>query len=214
MKFTSGPVLFDFDGTVVDTVELIRESHRHAVKTVLERDLPDAELVALVGLPLREQMRAFSETHAAELFRVYREWNLDNTAELIQSYAGMDELLERLVATERPLAIVTSKARHVVDIALDVLPVRDYFDVIVTSDDTEVHKPEAAPVLYALEALGREPADAVVVGDSPFDLRAGQAAACRTIGVTWGFFDRETLAEENPDAIVDRVDELAATLLA
>lgn len=213
MTYSSGPVLFDFDGTLVDTVELIRESHRHAVKTVLGKDLSDKELVALVGLPLPAQMQAFSEIHADELFRVYREWNLDHTAELIQSYTGMDELLDRLVATERPLAIVTSKARHVVDVALDVLPVRDYFDVIVTTDDTESHKPDPEPVLYALEALGASPGEAVLVGDAPFDLRAGQAAGCPTIAVTWGFFDRDTLAEEQPDAIVDHVDELATLLL-
>ena len=214
MSFGSGPVLFDFDGTVVDTVELIRESHRHAVKTVLGRDLPDSELVALVGMPLPAQMEAFSEIHAEELLQVYREWNLDHTAELIQSYTGMEELLDRLVATERPLAIVTSKARHVVDVALDVLPVRDYFDVIVTTDDTETHKPDPEPVFFALDALGATPDEAVMIGDAPFDLRAGQAAGCRRIGVTWGFFDRDTLAEEQPDAIVDHIDELATLLLA
>lgn len=210
---THGPVLFDFDGTVVDTVELIRESHRHAVRTVLGEELSDVQLVALVGMPLPAQMEAFSELHADELLRVYREWNFDHTAELIRSYPGMEELLERLVATERPLAIVTSKARHVIEIAFDVLPVRDYFDVIVTTDDTEAHKPDPEPVLHALDALGANPEDAVMVGDAPFDLRAGRAAGCRVIGVTWGFFDRATLADEQPDAIVDRIDELATLLL-
>jgi len=211
---TTGPVLFDFDGTVVDTVELIRESHRHAVRTVLGKELPDSQLVALVGMPLPDQMRAFSELHADELLQVYREWNFDHTAELIQSYTGMEELLDRLVATERPLAIITSKARHVMDLALDVLPIRDYFDVIVTTDDTESHKPDPEPLHYALHALEMSVEDAVMVGDSPFDLRAGRAAGCRTVGVTWGFFDRDTLAQEQPDELVDRVDELAALLLA
>ena len=207
-----GAVLFDLDGTVIDTVHLIRESHRHTVRTVLGTELSDQELVANVGIPLPDQMRAFSVEHADRLLAVYREWNHAHTAELIRAYDGMAELLARLVAAGRPLAIVTSKARAVADLAFDVLPVRDYFGVIVTTDDTDRHKPSPEPVHYALERLGESADRAIMVGDAPFDLRAGRAAGCATIGVTWGFFDRETLSAEQPDMIVDEMDQLAGAV--
>jgi pyrophosphatase PpaX len=206
-------VLFDFDGTVIDTVELIRESHRHATREVLGVELSDTELVARVGMPLMEQMRAFSEERAEELFRVYREWNHRHTAELIREYPGMSELLASLRESGRPLGVVTSKARSVADLAFAVLPMRDYFDVIVTADDTDRHKPDPEPVLHALSALGASPAEAVMVGDAPFDLQAGAAAGCATVGVTWGFFDRGALAALGPDALVDDLAELGDLLL-
>jgi pyrophosphatase PpaX len=206
-------VLFDFDGTVVDTVELIRESHRHATRQVLGVELDDAKLVANVGIPLMDQMVAFSEQHAEELLRVYRQWNHRHTEELIKEYPGVGELLGALRAAGRPLGIVTSKARPVADLAFDVLPLRDYFDVIVTTEDTDRHKPAPDPVLHALSSLDARAEHAVMVGDAPFDLQAGAAAGCSTIAVTWGFFDRETLSVLGPDAVVDDVSELADLLL-
>lgn len=210
---SAGPVLFDLDGTVIDTVELIRESHRHAVRTVLERELDDRELVANVGRPLLEQMRCFSAEHADELFAVYREWNLRHTADLVRDYPGMPELLADLTAAGRPLAIVTSKSGPVADLAFDVLPLRQYFATMVASEDTEHHKPDPAPVRLALERLGVDAEGAVMVGDSPFDLQSGLSAGARAIGVTWGFFDHDQLAGVGADAIVDSVEALRAELL-
>ena len=209
----SGPVLFDLDGTVIDTVELIRESHRHATRTVLGRELSDAELVANVGRPLIDQMRSFSPEHADELFATYREWNLAHTAELVRDYPGIPELLGDLRAAGRPLAIVTAKSGPVAQLAFDVLPLREYFEVVIASEDTDRHKPDPAPVLLALERLGAAAADATLVGDSPFDLESGLAAGTGAIGVTWGFFDRELLEAVGPDAVVDDVAGLRARLL-
>jgi pyrophosphatase PpaX len=207
------PVLMDLDGTVIDSVALIRESHRHAVTSVLGRELPDERLVANVGRPLRDQMRAFSPEHADDLLVAYRTWNHANTARLLAPYAGMDDLLRALVERGTRLGVVTSKSRPVVDLAFDVLPLGEYFDVVIAAEDTAGHKPGPEPVEAALRALGAAPGDACFVGDSPFDLRSGRAAGCATIAVTWGFFGRGELAAEEPDLIVDTVDELAAVLL-
>ena len=89
-----------------------------------------------------------------------------------------------------------------------MVPLQDRFDVVITSEDTERHKPEPDPVLAALARLGRPPEGACYVGDAPFDLRAGRAAGVATIGVTWGFFTREALEAEDPDLIVDTPAEL------
>lgn len=207
------PILFDLDGTVIDSVALIRESHRYAVRQVLGQDLPDATLVQNVGRPLIDQMRAFSPEHADELLRVYREWNHAHTAELLAAYAGIDELLAHLSAAGRTLGIVTSKSGPTVDLAFDVLPIRHHFAVVVAAEDTERHKPDAAPLLAALARTGGDVARACYVGDAPFDLQAARAAGVAAIGVTWGFFPRATLAALGPDALVDTPKALAQVLL-
>jgi pyrophosphatase PpaX len=92
------PVLFDLDGTVVDTVELIVESFRHATRTVLGRELPDEHILAGVGQPLRAQMERLSAAHAQELYDVYREYNHRRHDELIRGYEGVEEVLRELRA--------------------------------------------------------------------------------------------------------------------
>lgn len=198
------PILLDLDGTVIDSVALIRESHRHAVRTVLGEEWSDERLVANVGRPLLEQMAVFSPDHSHELYRVYREWNHANTSALLLAYDGVQDALHEMRAAGRRLGIVTSKSLDAVELAWDVLPeVRDLFDVVITADDTPRHKPDPTPVLEALRRLGAGPEDACYVGDAPFDLQAGRAAGVTTVAVTWGFFSPEQLAAEAPDAIVD-----------
>lgn len=215
MSTVPGPLLFDLDGTVIDSVALIRESHRHAVTTVLGVELDDEALVANVGRPLMEQMEYFAPERAQELFDTYRRWNHANTAALLVAYAGVDELLAGLAGAGCRMGIVTSKSRDAVDLAWQVLPeVRRYFEVVVTADETARHKPHPEPVLFGLEALGGMAAGAAYIGDAPFDIRAGKAAGLRTIAVTWGFFSRDALAAEEPDLIADSPAELLDACLS
>ena len=206
-------VLLDLDGTVIDSVALIRESHRHAVREVLGEEWDDARLVRNVGRPLLEQMQAFSPAHAEELYRVYRRWNHANTAALLVPYPGMDALLAGLRAHGVRLGIVTSKSRDAVELAWASLPLAHLFDVVVTSDDSARHKPDPAPLRHALDMLGAPVDGACYVGDAPFDIRAGRAADVTTVAVTWGFFGRESLAPERPDLVADTVAELGTLLL-
>jgi pyrophosphatase PpaX len=206
------PVLFDLDGTLIDSVALIRESHRHAVRQVLGKEMPDEALVANVGRPLIEQMRVFSPERAEELLSAYQLWNHANTARVLRPVPGIDELLTDLRASGRTLAVVTSKSHRTVDLAFDILPIRHHFQVVVAADDTERHKPDPAPLCFALERLGRARGDACYVGDAPFDVRAARAAGVGAVAVTWGFFHREALAREQPDLIADSPAELEAAL--
>ena len=207
------PILFDLDGTVIDSVALIRESHRHAVQSVLGLELPDEVLVANVGRPLIDQMRAFSPERAEELLTVYRRWNHANTAALLRPYPGMEHVLAELGAAGRALGIITSKSHPTVDLAFDVLPLRHHFDVVIAAEDTARHKPDPDPLLEALSRLGAGPERACYVGDAPFDLRAARAAGIAPIAVTWGFFPRATLEAERPDLVVERPDRLLDALL-
>ncbi len=208
------PILLDLDGTVIDSVALIRESHRHAVRTVLGEDWEDERLVANVGRPLLEQMAAFSPARSQELYEVYREWNHANTAALLLAYADIEGALLRLRAAGRRLGIVTSKSRDAVALAWEVLPtLPELFDVVVAAEDSERHKPAPDPLRVALDRLGAGADGACYVGDSPFDIQAGRAAGLVTIGVTWGFFPRDALEEAGPDLIVQTPAEVVAACL-
>ena len=198
------PILLDLDGTVIDSVALIRESHRHAVRTVLGEDWEDERLVANVGRPLIEQMAVFSPDRAQELYDVYRVWNHANTSALLLAYDGVEAALRELKEDGRRHGIVTSKSHDAVELAWGVLPtLRGLFDVVIAAEDTERHKPDAAPLLEALRRLDAGTEGACYVGDAPFDMMAGKAAGIITIAVTWGFFPPHELLSLGPDLVAD-----------
>lgn len=203
------PVLFDLDGTVVDTVELIRASFRHATRTVLGTVLPDEEIMRFVGQPLMTQMRQLSEEHAQELCDTYREHNHRVHDELIRGYEGVEEMLAALRRHGRRIGLVTSKSGKPTAMAFRSLDLERYFDVIITADDTTKHKPAPEPLLLCLERLAppdlpADPAGAIYIGDSPFDIQAGQAAGMATAAVTWGIFSRAALEASGPTYILER----------
>ena len=206
-------VLFDLDGTLIDSGAMILASFRHATRTVLAREIPDEELVAAVGgSSIQDQMRAFDPDRVDELVRVYREHNAPLHDEL-EAFPGVHDLLERLRDEGRRLGIVTAKRRKTVQLSFDRLGIGEFFDVVVTTDDTNNHKPHPEPVLYALEVLGSEPADGAFVGDSPFDVQAGKAAGVFTVGVSWGkIHPAERLLELGADTVVHSPEELLDVL--
>lgn len=207
-------VLFDLDGTLVDSGPIILASYKHATRTVLELDVPDAELMALVGGPgLLEQMRQFSEERADELVSVYRAHNEPLHAGLL-AFPGIEAALRLLKEQGRRLGVVTAKRRPTVELAFDSVRIGDLFDVVVGSDDTDRHKPEPEPILRALELLGASAGDAAYVGDSPYDVAAARAAGVHAVWVSWGgIHDEERILQgEHPDAIVCSVEELLAAL--
>jgi pyrophosphatase PpaX len=204
-----GTVLFDLDGTLIDSGAMILASFRHATRSVLRREYSDADLLAAVGgSTLHEQMQALDPELTEELVESYREHNSPLHAEL-QPCAGVLELLDRLTDEGRRLGMVTSKRSATVEMAFKVLPLSDYFEVVITTEQTEHHKPHPEPLLLACDRLGVDPHDAAYVGDAPFDVAAAKAAGLRAIAVTWGgIHARERLEREEPDAIVESADEL------
>jgi pyrophosphatase PpaX len=179
-------VLFDFDGTVVDTGAIILASMRHAAETVLGGQYSDEQLLAAVGGPgLEAQMHALDPARVDELVRVYRAHNepLHDTIDVCE---GMDAVLDELLRRGHRLGIVTAKRRLTVDLAFARVPIEHLFETVVAGDETEQHKPHPAPLLLALERVGAHPADAAYVGDSPFDMQAAKAAGVFAIGVAWG----------------------------
>jgi pyrophosphatase PpaX len=204
-------VLFDLDGTVVDSGEMILASMRHATRAVLDREIPDDELIAAVGGPsLEAQMRAFAPERVDELVRAYRAHN-EPLHEGLVSFDGMSTVIEALHAQGRRLGLVSAKRRRTVQLAFDRVPLGHYFGVIVGGDDTTRQKPSPDPLLYALERLEASPEDAAYVGDSPYDMASARAAHVFAVGVTWGgIHEPGALAEA--DVVVETPEALLAVL--
>ena len=204
-------VLFDLDGTVVDSGAIILASMRHATRTVLGREIPDQALMAAVGGPgLEAQMRAFGgDEHVDELVRVYRAHNEPLHNELALCL-GMDDVLVRLSEEGRRLGLVSAKRRSTVELAFAATEIGHLFEVVVGGDEAPRGKPEPDTLLLALERLG-EDASAAYVGDSPFDMTAAKRAGMAAVGVSWGGMHTRELLED-ADVIVDTPEELLAAL--
>jgi pyrophosphatase PpaX len=207
-------VLFDLDGTLIDSGAIILASMRHATRTVLDREIEDEILMAAVGgSGLTEQMRLLDPHRADELVRVYREHN-EPLHETLEACPGVLDVLPMLRDQGRRLGIVTAKRRATVDLAFAALPeLEPYFDVVVGAEDTIRHKPDPEPLLHALALLGTRPHDAAYVGDSPFDVRAARTGGLHAVAVTWGgIHAEERLRAESPDAVVHSPEELLGVL--
>jgi pyrophosphatase PpaX len=207
--------LFDFDGTLVDTTELIYQSMRHATGEILEKDLPREILLANVGQPLPRQMELIDAERAEALLESYRLHNEEHHDALIQEFPGVEKSLARLRSADVKVAVVTSKRRFSVEMALKNSPgLGEVVDRFVTMEDTTEHKPHPAPLLKGLEFLGGVPREeAAYVGDSPFDIAAAKAASITSVAVSWGAFSEDTLREAEPDHLVEDIDAAVDVLL-
>jgi pyrophosphatase PpaX len=207
--------LFDFDGTLVDTTELIYQSMRHATGEILEKDLPREILLANVGQPLPRQMELIDAEHAEALLESYRLHNEEHHDALIQEFPGIEKSLARLHSADVKIAVVTSKRRFSVEMALKTFPrLGEVVDRFVTMEETTEHKPHPAPLLKGLEFLGGVPREeAAYVGDSPFDVAAAKAAGLTSVAVSWGAFSEVTLLEAEPDHLVEDIDSAVDVLL-
>lgn len=205
-------VLFDLDGTLVDTVSLILASFRHATEQVLGAALPDEVLMRDVGIPLATQMSVFSEEYADELVRVYRAHNAGVHDEMIREYPGTNEALELLRSSGKRMGVVTSKSRPLALRALERFELTEYFETIVTCDDVTLHKPDPYPLVYAASAMGVSAAETVYVGDSPHDMKAALAAGCVSVAALWGAFQPEVVLGPGPHYAVESMAHAAALL--
>jgi pyrophosphatase PpaX len=208
--------LFDFDGTLVDTTDLIYQSMRHAAGEVLGREISREVLMANVGQALPRQMELLSAEHAEALLDSYRLHNEENHDALIKEFPGVEESLARLRSAGVRVAVVTSKRRFSVDMALKTFPgLGKVVDQWVTMEDTTEHKPRPEPLLKGLELLGNVPRkQAAYVGDSPFDVAAAKAAGVRSVAVSWGAFSEDALRAAEPDHLVPDLDSAVDVLLS
>jgi pyrophosphatase PpaX len=205
-------ILFDLDGTLIDSIELILGAARHAFVDFAGRAPTDEEWRAGIGRPLQTVLREYApdDAEAARLFGRYREYQLEHHDRLVRPYAGIVETVEWLAERGHPMALVTSKADWMAEKALVLVGLDRLIPTIVGCDTCVNHKPHPEPVERALGLLGASHDNALFVGDSPHDVESGRAAGVLTVGVTWGAFTREEMERARADVVIDRVDELRA----
>jgi pyrophosphatase PpaX len=207
-------VLFDLDGTLIDSGPMIVASMKHAARSVLGREIPDDVLAAAVGGPgLTAQMHALAPDRVDDLVAAYRVHN-EPLHDGLEAFWEVVEVLPQLRAQGRRLGIVTAKRAATVQLAFDRLPgLEANFEVVITSDDTERHKPAPDPILAAIARLEVAPAETAYVGDSPFDIRAAKAAGVHSVAVGWGgIHGDDVLWRERPDVFVRHAEELLGVL--
>lgn len=206
-------MIFDIDGTLVDSVGLIVGSYQYAFRTVLGHEWDETEIKTWIGQSLYGVMQQHFPDHADALFRAYTEWVEAHTAESIRAYHGIAEVVQALVAGGVRVGAATSKRRDQAQWALDLGHLTDLVPLTVAHEDVTTHKPDPAPLLLAAQRLGGTPDTTVYVGDAVVDIQAAHNAGMACVGVSWGAGVRQELADAAPTALVDTPDQLRAVLL-
>jgi pyrophosphatase PpaX len=213
--------LFDLDGTLIDTTELILQSFAHAFEAHLPGRLPTrADLVSTFGRSLPAALlelavlngAADPERLAGEMLATYREFQRHHHDTLIQPFDGIGEMLSALASRGYRLGVVTSKMQHFARRGMRIFDLEKHFDVAVFHDDVTRHKPDPEPLLEAARRAGVEPRNAIYIGDSVHDVAAGRAAGMTTVAVLWGPFEQAVLEAVTPDHIVAKPPALLALL--
>jgi pyrophosphatase PpaX len=192
-------ILFDLDGTLADTIELIIFCFRETLRMLGLPPRSDAQILSEIGRPLHLQARDIDPERAEEIFTLYQRLYEQHHDELVREFPGIRESVAGLAGRGYRLGIVTSKRSSSAGPDLEYFRLEPFFEVVMTADDTSRHKPHPEPVLEALRRLGVPPAEATFIGDSPYDLRCAHAAGVLAGAVAWGPFSREVLQAERPD---------------
>ena len=203
-------ILFDLDGTLIDSIELILGAARHAFAGFEGRAPTEEEWRAGIGRPLQTVLREFApdDAEVARLIGRYRAYQLEHHDRLVRPYDGIVETVRWLAEGGHPMALVTSKADWMAQKAMVLVGLDRLIPTIVGCDSCVNHKPHPEPVERALALLGAAPRDAIFVGDSPHDVESGRAAGVATVGVAWGAFTRDELERSGADVVIDRVEDL------
>ncbi len=207
-------LLFDLDGTLVDSLDLILSSYRHTMAEHLGRVPPDEAWLVTMGRPLRVQLESFARTpeQLEAMFRTYIDHNEANNQRLIRPFPGMREAIESLRGAGFRMGVVTSKIGEHARRELRSCGLDGLFDGLVAADDVQRPKPHPEPVLRGLQSVGAAAEEALMVGDSLFDLESARAAGVDTAAALWGPFDRDRLAAGEPTHWVRHIDELLVLL--
>lgn len=204
-------ILFDLDGTLINSIDHIVDCWQHTMRTGLGREISREEVLPTIGRSLQACFEEIAPGRSAELYAIYTAYERDRHDSNVQLIMGTREVLDALREEGYRLGVVTSKILHVAMSGLQLFGLASYFEVIITQADTERHKPYPDPLLLACERLGAPPAEAAYVGDAWTDVEAGKAAGLLTVGVTWGAAG-EAIREAQPDYILASMSDLPGLL--
>ncbi|MGE0441225.1 MAG: HAD family hydrolase [Gemmatimonadales bacterium] len=211
---TPTTVLFDLDGTLLDSIRLIIDSYHHALATHGLPPRSDEHWLAGIGTPLRVQFRDWADQPEMldALIATYRDFNISNHDSRVRAYPGVVDMVRAVRAAGLRTGLVTSKQRPGAIRGLRFLGLEDAMEVVIGAEDVENPKPHPEPLLKASRQLAIDPRAAIYVGDSEHDMKSGRAAGMRTAAALWGPFSRDHLAATEPDHWLDQPADLLTLL--
>lgn len=200
-------VLFDLDGTLLDTSEYILQAFEFTFDLHKIPKIDRSEIVPLIGLSLPEMYQRLTNLDEVDHFRkTHNDFQLNNL-HLIKSFLQTNKTLAELTKRGYKLAVITMRFSRSTQVTLKQAKILSYFDVIITPDDVKNVKPHPEPLLTALSRFGVDPTEAIMVGDTDLDVMAGKNAGTKTVGVTYGFHGKR-IADSKPDYVVDDIGDL------
>lgn len=203
-------VLFDLDGTIIDTNELIISSFLHVFEAQPPGPLTREQIIPHMGTTLEQQLQAFSGgvEDVSPLVKAYRSFNTLHHDEMVRPFPHVNEVVERLHRHGLSLGIVTTKIRPSTMMTLEKYDLERFMSAIVTVNDVEHPKPHPEPVLTAIERLGANPATTLMIGDSPVDIQSAKAAGVKAAAVAWSLKGEQKLMEYGPDYVLKDMKDL------
>ena len=201
-------LLFDFDGTLLNTNELIIHTFMHVLEERFPGQYSPKDCMDFIGPSLRETFEQLTPNEIDEMIEKYRQWNYANHDNLVTEYDGVVDTLEKLKEKGIRLAIVSTKRRDTIEKGLDLMGAKHLFEFWVGVDSVKNVKPDPEPVLLAIEKLGVSKEDVMMIGDNYHDIVAGKNAGVKSAGVAWSIKGEEYLRQFNPDYILQHMSDL------
>lgn len=209
MTTRANAVLFDLDGTIIDTNELIIQSFIHALRGTVPETFGRDQIIPYMGQTLKDQLRLFSgQDDVTALTTAYREYNQRMHDEMVSLFPDVAETAAELKRHGIKLGVVTTKMRQTTEMGLRLFGLFELMDVIVTLDDVEHAKPHPEPVLKAMAAIGSDPGRTLMVGDSTVDIESAARAGAIPVGVAWSLKGEAVLRDAGASHVIERMDEL------
>jgi pyrophosphatase PpaX len=205
-------ILFDLDGTLIDTNELIISTYLHTLEKYFPGQYGREDVLPFLGPTLHEVFGNMDPEKVEEMVLDYRTFNLANHDALVKEFEGVIETVETLKSKGYKLAIVTTKREDVALKGMRLMKLDPFFDVVVAYDHVKKVKPDPEPIMLALEQLNAKPEEAMMVGDNFHDILAGKNAGTKTVGVAWSIKGREYIAKYEPDYILETMPDLLKVL--
>ena len=201
-------LLFDFDGTLLDTNELIIQSFLSVLGKRYPGRFMREDVLHFIGPSLKQTFDNIDENLSAELILEYRAWNIEMHDQMVVEYDGVSETLRLLKARGIKMAIVSTKKQDIIQRGLKFMGIEDIFEIVIALDDVVNPKPDPEPILLALERLNATPQEALMIGDNSHDIEGGQNALVRTAGVSWTAKGEVYLATFKPTYMLHHISEL------
>lgn len=200
-------ILFDLDGTLIDTNELIIASFLYTFEH-FQLPITREETLSFIGPSLKDTFDKVDPARSEEMIQVYRDHNLHHHDNYVEAYPHVVETLKRLKETNIKLGIVTTKMRPGANMGLKLVGLEELFDTVITLGEVTHAKPHPEPIIKAMNELDANVSSTLMVGDNSHDIEAGQNAGVRTAGVAWSIKGRETLAKLNPTFMLEDIRDL------